>query len=131
MSSYEEDAGGPIERSSGRRIPGSSDVKGQEVRYVSDGGKASFAELFNSLLRSSPAPLPKRGAVVARGCRIRPPGGTFFHAVSYHGDIDGFRQTIEEGAEALNVQTARIVAGKFTLRDGTAYALTECEVDFY
>jgi hypothetical protein len=131
MASYTEKVlgGGRIETE--RKIPGSIEVEGVEFRYVSDGGQDSFPELFNKVLRSVVPRRAKSGGVLVQGCKIRPPDGAFFHGVSYHGDIDGLRQDIEQGAQAMSLQTAKIVADKFVLRDGTAHALTKCQVEFY
>jgi hypothetical protein len=36
------------------------------------------------------------------------PNGDIFEAVSYKGDIEGWRQQLEQGAKALNEELARI-----------------------
>jgi hypothetical protein len=120
---------GPIE--AGRKIPGSRELEGVEFRYVAEDGKGPFPELFGRVLKSAVPRRARSGGVAVEGCRIRPPGGVFFHAIAYRGDIEGIRSDIEQGAQALNVQTARIAGDKFVLRDGSEHALTDCQVEFY
>ena len=47
------------------------------------------------------------------------------------GDIQGWRQQIEQGAEHLGLLVGKIVENNIELSDGRSYALSECRIEFY
>jgi len=112
-----------------RAIPGRESVEGREVRYLLDDGRELFDILFKKLVRYINPPIPQMGGAIVEGCRIMLPSGQTFQAVSYKGDIDGWRRQIERGAEALKVPIARIEEGSLIL-DDVAVPLTQCSVMF-
>ncbi|WP_081075663.1 hypothetical protein [Burkholderia territorii] len=126
----EKALGGKLERSDSRVVPGSVTVAGTEFVYFSDDGKHPFRKQFKNLTEFTNPPHAQHGGVNERGCRIKLPDGRKFHAIGYHGDIEGWRLDIESGAKALNVLLARIDGERFIVSDGQTFELSQCEVEF-
>ncbi|MBV1790832.1 hypothetical protein KQ940_22450 [Marinobacterium sp. D7] len=119
---------GPIDKE--RKVPGTSVVEGREYRYVSCGCDNDIAALFKKLIRKVDPPLATSGGAVNDGCKVTLPSGECYFAVSYKGDIDGWRQQIEQGAAALGLSVAKISQSGFLLDDGNEIPLSECEFQF-
>jgi hypothetical protein len=120
--------------SNGRReIPGKNPVEWREFRYVSDDGHDKFVGkgLFKKLTEQVDPPIPTGGGVTAENCKLWLPSGELLHALSYKGDIDGWRKQIEQGADQLGLLTGAVVNDKVILSDGRNYELLECRVEFY
>lgn len=134
MSSEREDLekilGGKIEQSNDRGIPGVALVDGQQVVYFSDDGKNKFRKQFDSITCFSEPPNAVRGGVNDRGCKITLPSGTFFHAISYHGDLGGWRKDIEAGAVGLGLLLAQIKDDQLVISDGRSIPLSDCKIEF-
>lgn len=122
--------GGKIEQSDSRTIPGALAVDGQQVVYFSDDGKNKFRKQFNSITCFADPPSAKRGGVNDRGCKITPPGGPVFYAISYHGDLDGWKSDIEAGAKGLGLLLARIEGERFVISDMRSIPLVDCKIEF-
>jgi hypothetical protein len=105
-------------------------MAGREFSYVYDDRKQPFSAFFKRLVRHVDPPIPKDGGVVNDGCELTLPTGEVFQAISYRGDIDGWRQQIELGAKALGVQLARIVDDSIVLDDRRSFKLSDCKVKF-
>lgn len=122
--------GGKIEQSDSRIVPGTTVVDGQQVVYFSDDGKSKFRKQFDCITCFTEPPNAVRGGVNERGCKITPPSGPLFHAISYHGDLDGWRKDIEAGAEGLGLLLARIEGDQFVITDGRSIPLSDCKIEF-
>ncbi len=68
---------------------------------------------------------------MTENCKLWLPSGELFHALSYKGDIDGWREQISNGANQLGLLTAKIVNNQFILSDGRSYHLSDCKAEFY
>lgn len=55
---------------------------------------------------------------------------SMFHAIGYHGDLEGWRKDIEAGAQAMHLLLARIEGDKFVVSDGRLFPLSECKIEF-
>jgi hypothetical protein len=122
--------GGKIEQRDQREIPGSNPVSGTEFLYFEDDGKNKPKKQFNLLLDSAGTIAATSGGVISDGCRISVPAGELFHALSYHGDIAGWRAAVQAGASARGLLLARIVANQFVISDGRSFLLSECKIEF-
>ncbi|MCM1217557.1 MAG: hypothetical protein NC331_10285 [Lachnospiraceae bacterium] len=122
--------GHPIRKE--RRVPGTYLVEGREFRYVSNKSQVNFDKLFHELFNVPPK-IPQKGGALVEGCKITLPNGDIFEAVSYKGDIEGWRQQFEQGAKALNEELAGIDidTDSIVLNDTRSFPLTECMVEFY
>ena len=119
-----------IERSDHRVVPGTIAVPGQEVVYFSDDGSNSLQIQFQRLTKKVNPPRLKSGGASERGCMVRLPDGILFHAISYHGDIEGWRIQISQGAQELGLLTAKIRTHQFIVSDGREFNLSDCEIEF-
>ena len=113
-----------------RQIPGTVSVEGREFRYVSDPGLEPFGDLFKKLVRQVVPPRMKQGGALVEGCEIRLPDGRVFQAVSYKGDLDGWRRQLSEGAKALSLNTAELQGDSIVIDDGPSFELGQCTVRF-
>ena len=112
-------------------IPGTVLRDSAEIVYFCDDGR-TLLEQFKALASSYRSPRhAQRGGMTRYGCRLSLPDGTVFRAVGYHGDIEGWRQDIEEGAAEQKIALARIEADKLIISDGREFALSECTAEFY
>lgn len=112
-----------------RKVPGISIIEGREYRYISCDNN-DISDLFNKIIREVDPPIVKNGGAIYEGCRLVLPTGETYFAVSYKGDIHGWRQQIERGATALNLSVAKITNERLLLSDGNEVLLSECEVQF-
>lgn len=108
-------------------IPGTIGVEGKEFVYFGDTGTGSFRDQFNALVQFVTPPRAKRGGASNQGCTLECPDGSIFHGIAYHGDLQGWRLQIEEGARGLGVPLARIVGERLVVSDGRSLALAECK----
>lgn len=113
-----------------RTIPGAQLVEGREFRYISAGNKEEFGIFFKKLIRHISPPVPTNGGAMIEGCTITLPNNEVFQAISYKGDIEGWRLQVEQGAEALNAKVAKIDGDSIVSANGQSFPLTECKIDF-
>jgi hypothetical protein len=113
-----------------KTIPGTFAIEGKEFVYFSDDGNNTARKQFNALTQYTNPPYARNGGVTSQGCTITLPDGSVFHAIAYHGDLEGWRKDIEGGAQALHVFLARIEDEQFVISDGRSFSLTSCEVIF-
>ena len=111
-------------------IPGTVPIDGAEIVYFRDNGLLPRIEQFHALTGYTEHPHAQNGGVSTYGCRLFLPDGSVFHAIGYHGDIQGWRKDIEEGAAGLNIPLARIDADKIIVSDGRVFDLSACVVKF-
>jgi len=112
------------------KIPGSSKIEGREYRYVSCDDSNDITVLFKKVIREIDPPVAKSGGVVNEGCKVTLPSGECYFALSYKGDIEGWRQQIEQGAAALNLPVAQLSQDKLVMSNGNEVLLSECKVQF-
>jgi hypothetical protein len=113
-----------------RIIPGTQATDGREFRYVSDAGMETFGTFFKKLIRFVSPPIPKDGGALIEGCKITLPDGEIWQAISYKGDIEGWRQQVEQGAKALGAKIARIDGESIVLNDAHSFRLADCKIEF-
>jgi len=130
IEELEKVLGGKLERSDARVIPGTDGATTREAIYFSDDGKSKFRKQFKNITCFSEPPNATSGGINEAGCSITPRNGPLFHAVVYHGDIDGWRKDIEAGAEGLGLLLARIEGDQFMVSDGRSVPLSDCKIEF-
>lgn len=119
---------GPLEPK--RQVPGLIPVSHREVRYVEDRGEEPFKELFERVVWHVNPPVMQDGGALIEGCVLTLPTKRRFQAMSYRGDIEGWRQQVVQGAAALGVPLGQLVDGVLILDDGTSYPLADCQIEF-
>lgn len=130
LKDLEKILGGEIEQLNARRIPGSVAINGVEVVYYQDDGRMKRSKLFKVFLDGLSSRSAKSGGRVSDSCSITSPDNLLFHAMSYHGEIVGWRKDIEEAAKGLGLLLARIEGESFIVSDGRYFPLSECRIDF-
>lgn len=130
LNELERILGGKIELRDERKIPGATHVDGTEFLYFEDDGKNNRKKQFNLLLDSAGTIAATSGGVVSDRCRITLPAGTVFSALSYHGDIAGWRAALEAGANARGLLLARVEGERFVISDGRSFPLSDCRIEF-
>lgn len=110
-----------------KKIPGFYEVEGREYRYVSFDGAADVSALFKEVVRKINPPLAVSGGVVNENCSVFMPNGESYFALSYKGDIEGWRAQIQKGAEILGLKIAKISGSNFLLCDGTEVDVSRCK----
>jgi hypothetical protein len=122
--------GGKIEQLEQRTTPGLVPVEGVEVVYFSLSPKGNARQQFKKITSYTNPPFAQNGGVSESGCHIQSPDGGVFRAISYHGDLEGWKQDIEAGASAFNAVLAKIENGNLVLSDGRSYDLDKCRIEF-
>lgn len=130
LKRLEQVLGGKIEQRDARVIPGTVPVEGQRVVYFSDDGKNTYRKQFKNLTTCTNPPYAASGGVNERGCKITLPDDLLFHAISYHGDLDGWCKDIEVGAQVFHLLLATIEDDKFVISDGRVFLLADCKIEF-
>jgi hypothetical protein len=130
LEQLEKILGARIERLDARVIPGTVNVEGQRTVYFLDDKKNSFSKQFRKVTTYTNPPHAKSGGVNERGCEITLPNAQRFFAISYHGDLEGWKKDIEAGAQALSLLLAEISDNNFVISDGRVVSLEDCEVKF-
>ncbi len=121
--------GGKIEQRADRIAPGINPVAGVEFFYYEDFHTGSASSQFRKLLDSAGEFTASSGGIVSDSCRITLPNGQCFLALSFHGDLDGWRKAVEAGARNLGLRLARIEDDRLIIFDGQSVPLSECKVD--
>lgn len=124
---------GATEIGRSKQLPGIKMVEGQQVLYISststnEAGEVLFdklGEVANKLIRA------KYGGCVLAGCSIQVPAGSVFHALEYHGDMNGWRQDLLTAASHLGLLNAEIKESALHVSDGRIVLLKHCTVVFY
>lgn len=130
LNDLERILGGKIGRLDNKTIPGLNPVEGQNVIYHQDDRRATPKRLFKLLLEGVLERRAKHGGRLSDPCAILTPDGQLFRAMHYHGDLEGWRLDIEQGARDLGLLLAWFDEGVFRLSDRRTYSLTECVVTF-
>lgn len=112
-----------------RQIPGTNPPPGRELRYVQYSGPDTFSKFFERLMHHAPI-VATHGGVMTGGCKLVLPSGDTYQAISYKGDLEGWRAHVQIGVAALEVLLAQVVDGKLVLADGSQVPLTECQATF-
>lgn len=113
-----------------RIVPGIRPIEGREFCYIADEGQGDFGKIFKKIIHYISPPVPQNGGAMIEGCKITLPNGGVFQAISYKGDIEGWRMQIEQGAQALNVKLARIDGESIVLDNIHSFLLKDCRIDF-
>jgi hypothetical protein len=127
-SGMEKILGGPIGFE--KIIPGTVVREGKGVIYVADDGKGDFRKQFGGLTKNVNPRHAKSGGKNSQGCKIWLPDGSLFHPIGYHGDTEGWRKDILQGARDLNLRTATVEDGYLVISDGQSFSLSDCKVEF-
>jgi hypothetical protein len=114
-----------------RTIPGIIEVEGREFFYVETLPGEGFEDVVDEALAgSSDLPLPKSGGVIEEKARIFLDANTSLLAISYKGDLAGWRAKLVAYCYAKRLKWGIVLQQKVALSDGTEITLGECDVIF-
>lgn len=130
VKSLEMILGGNLEQSDSRVIPGICKRSDAEVFYFSVPEKVNHRKQFRNITNYTSPPFAQYGGASEGGCSIKLPDGVYFYALTYHGDLIGWKKDIEEGAKAYGSLLATIEEENFILNDGRVFNLSACQINF-
>jgi hypothetical protein len=113
-----------------REIPGTHTVEGREYCYF-ECADENCELIFQRLVRAITPAIPTDGGAITGGCELTLPDGRKFHAMSYKGDLLGWRMQIERGAEYLEIVTAKLVEDNLVVTNSEEIPLAICKPRFY
>lgn len=114
-----------------RTIPGTIEVDGREFFYLEAEEGIDFHQMINAVLSSNhDIPMPKDGGVIEEKTRILLDDGISLLAISYKGDLAGWRQNLIAFCEIQNCKWGIASKNKLILSDQIEINLRECNVIF-
>jgi hypothetical protein len=115
-----------------RTIPGMIEVEEREFIYIDTLMGEGFDTVVDEALAGSPdLPLPKSGDVIEEKARIiLLDGCTSLLALSYQGDLAGWRNKIGAYCHSTNRKWGIVSGRKVELSDGGVLVLDECNFKF-
>jgi hypothetical protein len=107
-----------------RHVPGLVAVEGREFLYIEALRGENVSKILDDMLRSSPnVPLPRAGGVIEEKAHISLGGDTSLIAISYKGDLPGWKKKIVAYCAEKGRKWGTPSNGKLALSDGR-------EIDF-
>jgi hypothetical protein len=114
-----------------RPLPGTVDVEGREFIYIQVPTGGTFSRLVPDILASCPAaPLPRAGGVLEEKARLVLPDKTSLLAISFKGDLTGWRNKIVGYCNERGRKWAVVRDQVLAVSDGTEVPVSACEVEF-
>lgn len=97
--------------------------------YLQSPSAAHFRELFPRITRYGDGALPKAGGAINEEVRLTIPTKETFSAISFKGDLEGWRGKVMECAKAENLLWAEISGDDFLVSDGRSFSVGSCRVE--
>jgi hypothetical protein len=114
-----------------RSLPGTEKVEGREFIYLEVSKGRNFSGLMQDVLTSCPAtPMPQSGGILEEKARLVLPDKTSLLAVSFKGDLLGWRNKILGYCGEKGLKWAAVREQFLTLSDGAEIPLADCQVEF-
>jgi hypothetical protein len=130
LSEMEKVLGQTIEAENERQIPGLAEVGETKVLYFSVPNGGQPRKYFSRITAFTDPPFAQAGGVHEDGCKITTPNGDSYYALRFKGDLSGWQQDIEHGANAMNSTLASIKGNCLVQSDGETVDLNACTVEF-
>lgn len=114
-----------------RTIPGSVEVTGREFFYIENSGFTDFHQLINAVMKTNEdLPLPQDGGAIEEKTRLLLEEGMELDALSYKGDITGWRRKLTAYCEQNNLKWGIASQNRLKLSDQSERDLRKCNVIF-
>ena len=110
-----------------RNIPGTIPVIGREFLYVQCADVSAFEAFFSQVGTIGSAPPPKKGGMLNESARLVLPDGRQVFAISFKGDLEGWRRKIYECASELGAVIGHVERDAIRLNSSERYSLSECQ----
>ncbi|MCD9146638.1 hypothetical protein [Pseudophaeobacter flagellatus] len=111
-------------------IDGLKDKHGNEAIFFAVPEAESPRKVFRKLISATDPPNAKSGGASEYGCSIKTPNGLIYHALTTHGDIEGWRKDIEFGAAQFGFSLAKIQGNKFVVDEKQEIEIYDCSIEF-
>jgi hypothetical protein len=95
------------------------------VALPTEGGRANN---FSRVTQAVVPPHLSNGGCVLQDDLLTPDGDRFA-VLTYHGDVEGWQQQIEEGASLLGFKSAKISGNRLIVSDGRSFAVADCKLE--
>ena len=115
-----------IEKVDDPMLPGTRRRDAGNVIYVFLPPGSDASNAFDVVASKIDPPIPTHGAVLLEHWVIRTPEGQEFYSLYFHGDVKGWRQQIELGANQLGLKMAKVDGDKLVVSGGQTFLLSEC-----
>jgi len=112
-------------------IPGTVQVEGREFWYIQAESNINFLSQFRVLLEINTESVATKGGISLENCLITTPNNTSFMALSYKGDLPGWRSRIKEAAGCLGLMLAQLKSSSLVIDNQEQFLIAECEVKFF
>ncbi|OPH36193.1 hypothetical protein [Moraxella atlantae] len=120
-----------LEDTDKRIIPGIDPIENQCVLYFQDHMIESVEKQFYKITNYSNPPKAANGGANLAGCKIILPNGKSFHALVFHGDLEGWKADIENATTKLNISLGNIINQSSFIVGNLAFNLDDCTIEFY
>jgi hypothetical protein len=112
-----------------RPLPGTMQIEGREFMYLEYEEGRNFSDLIYDLMTSNPTiPLPQSGGILEEKARIKLPDETSLLAISFKGDLEGWRNKIVSFCAARHSRWALLRTNALLVSDGSVIPLIKCEI---
>jgi hypothetical protein len=107
------------------------EVEGREFAYLEClDPEGFFKKDFSAIGTHAGSPLPVSGGMITEEAAVRLPDGRLMCAVSYRGDIEGWRRVVTEWCRNRAILFGVVQGGNIVLDNGERHALSKCEPIF-
>ena len=112
-----------------RAVPGIETVVGREFVYLEIRAGEQFPGLLSQVLESCPdVPSPSNGGAIEEKARIVLKDSTSLLALSYKGDLEGWRKKLDSFCRLNDRRSGVIRNESLLLSDGTEIPLNSCRI---
>ncbi len=109
-------------------LPGTRPQETDRVVYVLLLGHIDSYDAFDDVISRASPRIATHGAVLVEDWLVKTPAGETFYPLFFHGDVEGWRQQIELGANKLGLKMAKVEGDKFLVLDGPTFSLSDCYI---
>lgn len=115
----------------GKTIPGTVPVEGREFLYVAEGRFENPTAWFRHVTEVGASNRPRSGGVLSHNCRLRTPDSGSYLAISYKGDVQGWRTLLLGNLDRLQLGWAMVEGEMLRFENRDAVPFSACSVEFY
>lgn len=102
----------------------------EQNRYIVYDGKKSARKLLREITARIDPLIPTSGTVMLEPYTISTPDQTVLFVLHFQGDLPGWQQQIEGGANQLGMVSAKIQGPRLMLSDGRDFLFENCDAHF-
>ncbi|WP_338550593.1 hypothetical protein [Roseovarius phycicola] len=111
-------------------VPGQKEKNGSVLMFFCVPSNSKGKKVFRQLTAPRDYFFAKAGGAIEGNCRVTTPDGRVFFSLSFRGDLDGWKKTIETAAVDQNIVLAYVSENELIISDKTSLSLEECVFEF-